>query len=107
MCYEIQVLHNILPKLNLIHVSNNEHIQLVGKTFLQSLERFFLSWTENSLHYSLDQSFFPRASLETSNETRLYLLKLDHSNFTDLLYQYFASSKYRLLKISQLLATDF
>ena len=94
MCYKFQVLHKILPKLNSIHVPNNEHIQLVGKTFLQLLKRLFLCRTSNSLDHSLDQSFFPRASLLTSNETRLYLLKLYLSNLTNLSLQYIVSSKY-------------
>ena len=41
MRYEFQVLHKTLPKLNSIHVPNNEHIQLVGNTLLQSLKRQF------------------------------------------------------------------
>ena len=45
MCYEFQVLHKILPKLNSINVPNNEHIELVGKNLLQSIERLFLSRT--------------------------------------------------------------
>ena len=45
MCYEFQELLTILPKLNSAHKPNNEHIQLVDKTFLQSLERLFLSPT--------------------------------------------------------------
>ena len=41
MRYEFQVLRKILPKLNSIHVPSNEPIQLVARTLLQSLERFF------------------------------------------------------------------
>ena len=84
MCYEFEVLHKILPKLNSIHVPNNKYVQLVGKTPLQLLECLFLFRTHNLLQRSLDQSFFLRASLETLNETRLYLLKLyllDLTNF--------------------------
>ena len=107
MCYQFEILLKILPKLNSLHAPNNEHLQLVGKTLLKCLERLFLSRTWNSLHHCLDQSFFPRASLETSDETRLYLLKLYLSNLTDLSYQYMVPSNYRLLNTLQLCSTDF
>ena len=81
MYYEFQVLHTEFYQ----NVSKNELIQLVSKTLLQLLERLFLSRTSSSFHYSLDQSFFPKANFETSNKRRLYLLKLYLSNLTELL----------------------
>ena len=107
MFYDFQVLHKILPKLNSVHVSNNKHIQLVGQTLLQLLERFFFPGRRTRSIITLTNHFFSRASLETSNEIRLYLLKLYLSYFTDLSYQYIVPSKYCVLNILQLCSIDF
>ena len=110
MCYEFQVLFKILPKLNSIHVPNNKYIQLMGKTFLQSLQRLFLPGHRSRFITGLTN--FSKTNLETSNETRLYLLKLYLCYtklicLTDLLYQYIVPLKYRLLNTLQLCSTNF
>ena len=107
MSYEFHVLHKTLPKLNSLHMSNNEHIQKVGKATFQLLGTPF-SFPDIEPAPSQPKPInFSKGKFRDFNETRLYLLKLCVSNLADLAYQYIVPSKYRLSNILQQSSTDF
>ena len=58
MFYEFQVLHKTSPKLNSVHVPNNERKQLMAKTVLQLLERLFFPGHRNRSIIALANLFF-------------------------------------------------
>ena len=106
ICNEFQVLHKILPKLNSIHAPNIEHMQLVDKTFLQSLEHLFFPGRRTRSIIALT-IIFSKNKFRDFKRDKIVLEKVYLSNLTNLSYQYIVPSKYRLSIILQLRLTVF